>query len=67
MASKKKKAKAQAGEKKVFVLPDGKRYDVTGENGKYVFCGATQFRRARGEIVTEEVIVTEAPSAETEE
>lgn len=66
MASK-KKAKAQAGEKKVFVLPNGKRYDVTGENGKYVFCGATQFRRVRGEIVTETVAVQEAPEKETAE
>lgn len=61
--STKKKAKAQAGEKKVFVLPDGKRYDVTGENGKYVFCGGTQFRRARGEIVK----IPVAAEAESEE
>ncbi len=63
----KKKAKAQA-EKKIFVLPDGSRYDVTGEDGKYVYCGATQFRRMRGEIVTEKV--AEAPAeaeSETEE
>ena len=49
----KKKAKS----KTVFVLPDGTRYDVTGENGKYIFCGNTQFRKnaGRGELVTETV------------
>lgn len=48
----KKKAKA----KTVFVLNDGTRYDVTGENGKYVFCGNTQFRKSagRGRIITEQ-------------
>lgn len=64
MASKKK---AKTATKTVFVLPDGTRYDVTGESGKYVFCGNTQFRRMRGKIVTEEIAVTETPSAEAEE
>jgi len=59
----KKKAKT----KTVFVLPDGTRYDVTGENGKYIFCGNTQFRKnaGRGDLVTEEI--TEADSKAKEE
>ena len=54
MASKKKAAPKA---KKVFVLSDGTRYDVTGENGKYVFCGNTQFRKSagRGQIVDEPI------------
>ena len=49
----KKKAKA----KTVFVLPDGTKYDVTGETGKYILCGDTQFRKSagRGKIVKEAV------------
>lgn len=47
----KKKTTPKSGAKKMFVLPDGARYEITAENGKYVFCGDTQFRRARGEIV----------------
>jgi hypothetical protein len=46
MASR-KKAKAT----KVFVLPDGRKYKVTGETGKYVLCeNGIQFRRNRGEL-----------------
>ena len=50
-------AKKKEKTKRVFVLNDGTRYDVTGEDGKYVFCGQTQFRKAggRGEIVEEKV------------
>lgn len=59
MASRKKEKKADG--KTYFVLPDGNRFEVTGENGKYVFCGGTQFRKSRGEIVTETVAVQEAP------
>ena len=58
----KKKSKPEA--KRYFVLSDGTRYEVTGEDGKYVYCGATQFRRMRGEIVTEKVADT--PAEETE-
>lgn len=63
MASKKK-----AKSKVVFVLHDGTRYDVTGEDGKYIYCGDTQFRKSamRGELVTEE-IPQEQPQEETEE
>lgn len=44
----KKKAKA----KTVFVLPDGSKYNVVGETGKYVLCeNGIQFRRQRGELV----------------
>ena len=60
MATKKK-----AKKKTVFVLNDGTRYDVTGETGKFIICGKTQFRKSagRGEIVTEEI----APAAEEKE
>lgn len=46
-------AKKKAKTKKVFVLSNGDRYDVTGETGKYYVCGDTQFRKlgGRGEIV----------------
>lgn len=62
--------------KKVYVLSNGERYDVTGENGRYIFCGETQFRKAarRGKIEKETVeeseseeTVTEAEQSETEE
>lgn len=60
MASKKKTA---AKTKSFFVLKDGTRYEVTGETGKYVLCGDTQFRKSagRGEIVTEKT----APNSDT--
>lgn len=50
----KKKAKMA---KLFFVLPNGNRYEVTGEDGKYIFCGETQFRKSanRGKLVTEEI------------
>lgn len=63
MASK-KKTNADTAEKRYFVLSDGTRYEMTGEDGKYVYCGATQFRRMRGEIVTEKVAETPAEEAE---
>lgn len=28
------------------VLPDGSKYKITGENGKYWICGETQFRKS---------------------
>ena len=45
-----KKKKAQL--KTTFVLHNGTTYDVTGENGKYIICGNTQFRKSanRGDI-----------------
>lgn len=58
-----KKTKAKPAVGRVFVLPDGTRYEITGENGKYVFCGATQFRRSRGEILD----IPVAEKAEPEE
>ena len=62
MATKKK-----AKKKTLFVLADGTRYDVTGETGKYIICGSTQFRKSagRGQLVTEEI--TPEPAKETEE
>lgn len=44
----KKKAKAD----RVFVLPDGTKYNIVGETGKFILCeNGIQFRRQRGEIV----------------
>jgi len=44
----KKKAKAD----RVFVLPDGTKYNIVGETGKYILCeNGIQFRRQRGEVV----------------
>lgn len=68
MASKKKTAPKA---KTVFVLHDGTRFDVTGEDGKYVYCGNTQFRKSanRGEIrkvEAAEKAETETISAEAE-
>lgn len=61
-------AKKKAKSKTVFVLRDGTRFDVTGEDGKYVYCGDTQFRKSamRGELISEE-IPQEQPKKETEE
>lgn len=62
--------------KKVYILSNGERYDVTGENGRYIFCGETQFRKAakRGKIEKEAVeesesgeTVTKTEQAESEE
>lgn len=56
----KKKAKAD----RVFVLPDGTKYNIVGETGKYILCdGGIQFRKARGEILNIPVAV-EAKSEE---
>ena len=62
------KKKTEAKTKSVFVLHDGTRYDVTGEDGKFVYCGETQFRKSamRGELISEE-IPQEEPKEETEE
>lgn len=46
----KKKAKAD----RVFALPDGTKYNIVGETGKYILCdGGIQFRKSakRGEII----------------
>lgn len=52
--------------KKVYILSNGERYDVTGETGRYFLCGETQFRKAarRGKVVKE--AVEESESEETE-
>lgn len=50
-----KKAKART----VFVLPDGTRYNVTGETGKYIICGKTQFRKSAGRGRIEKESATE--------
>ena len=50
------KKKAQPKTKTVFILHNGTKYDVTGEDGKYIYCGTTQFRKSanRGTIAVEE-------------
>ena len=60
-------AKKKTQTKLVYVLTNGERYDVSGENGKYYLCECgTQFRKSanRGKLVKEAV---EAPAEETEE
>lgn len=60
-------AKKKTKEKVVYVLDNGTTYDVTGGDGKYIFCNGTQFRRnsKRGHI-TITPIIDEATSKETE-
>ena len=62
-------AKKKAKEKYYYVLGNGHRYEVTGSNGKFIFCGDTQFRRSadRGRFVTESVAEVAAKEAEKEE
>lgn len=56
------KKKAKAG--KVFVLPDGTKYNIVGETGKYILCdGGIQFRRSRGELAN----ISVASESEAEE
>lgn len=53
----------------VYVLRNGDRYDVTGENGKYYLCeGNTQFRKSakRGELIKEAIPEADKPAEETE-
>lgn len=44
--------------KKILVMQNGARYEVTGENGKYYLCGEVSFRKANpqiAEVVKEKV------------
>ena len=47
----KKKAKAKV--RRVLLLPSGKQYEITGEDGIYWYCGGTQFFKRLGYAVTE--------------
>lgn len=53
--------------KKVYVLDNGERYDIIGENGRYYLCEVTQFRKAaeRGRVAKEEIAEEEPPVEET--
>lgn len=61
-------AKKKAAEKFFYVLENGTRYEVTGRTGKYIICGATQFRISshRGHLVSASNL-PEEPKEETEE
>ena len=51
-------AKKKQNYKQVYVFPNGEKYEVVGENGKYYLCeGDTQFRKSaeRGILVKEEI------------
>jgi hypothetical protein len=48
MAKYRKKTETQ--EQKQVLSIGGNEYDVTGENGKYYFCGDTQFRKVNPNI-----------------
>lgn len=62
-------AKKKQNYKLVYVFPNGEKYDVIGENGKYYLCEGTQFRKSaeRGILVKEEIGAEEEPQPETEE
>lgn len=49
-------AKKKEAHTRYFVLPDGKKYKITGEDGKYWICGKTQFRKLaeRGTVIEEQ-------------
>jgi len=55
--------------KKVLVMENGSRFDVTDENGKYYICGETQFRKMNPQIlkVAKEKIVEETKDDVPEE
>lgn len=61
-------AKKKTAKKRIFVLKNGDRYEITGETGKYWLCGPTQFRKLaeRGRIVYEDVTPEPEPEVETE-
>lgn len=65
-------AKKKDRQKKIFVLPTGEQYRVTGENGVYWFCEdadgrKTQFRKAAGRGVISEEAAKEPKAAEKAE
>lgn len=63
-------SKKKSKKRRVYVLEDGSRYNVVGENGVYFFCeGGVQFRKAakRGVIVEEGVPTASASAADAEE
>ena len=72
MATKKKTAKTatESSVKTEYVMPNGDRYEVIGEDGKYYYCsGKTQFRKSakRGVIErTEAEKRADEPQYETE-
>ena len=41
-------ARKSAKKIRYLVLPNGGQSEITGENGKYWFCGDTRWRKAHG-------------------
>lgn len=41
-------ARKAAKKIRYLVLPNGGKSEITGENGKYWFCGETQWRKSHG-------------------
>ena len=42
-----------------LLLPNGERFEITGETGKYWLCGDTQFRKSHGWAVLDEPVPIE--------
>lgn len=53
-------------ERRAIRLPDGKRYEIVGENGKFWLCKTTQFRKGRSDYEIVELPAKKV-KAETEE
>ena len=60
-------AKKKTDKKRVVVLADGARHEITGETGKYWICGETQFRKALGYEIEEIVEKAEPKKDDTED
>ena len=56
MGKKKQLLEAKQEAKTYLVMKDGKRYELTGESGKYYLCGATQFRKGNPNIEKVEAV-----------
>lgn len=48
-----KKAKSRAPEL-VLVMKNGEKFTITGEDGRYWYCGETRFRKSNEDILTVE-------------
>ena len=52
--------------KRYLYLTNDKKYEVTGENGKYFICGDTQFRKGNAEIRNLEIEEVKASKKKAE-
>lgn len=52
--------------KRYLYLTNDKKYEVTGENGKYFICGDTQFRKGNAEIRNLEIEEVKASKKKSE-